>query len=121
MVKGQKKNLIENIKKTLRDHLGASSISLPAALASFSTVAVALLVLGQLHNIYVWPLGILAFITTYFAVVKSVKNLGRPGSPKEQYLIDLLVILGIIIWFLINANFAAQNIFIGRDPAILVK
>lgn len=88
----------------------------PAGLAAFSTVAVFFLLLGQFKGQYVWTLGLAAAILAALAVFRY-GNIDRPGSTPERRVCDLLAILGITLWLLINIFFTAQHVLTNRDPA----
>lgn len=101
--------------KQLKRAFEVLPLALPAALAAFGCVAVALLLIGQLHNWLVWPLGLLAAAATIFIVVRTPQKT-RPGSLREQYLGDFAVVLAVAAWAVFNMVYASQHLFTNRDP-----
>lgn len=91
-------------------------LALPVALAAFGAVATFFLLIGQLKDIYVWPLGLLAAFAAA-AVVARHGNINSPGSPKEKQVCGILAITGFIIWVGFNVFFSSQHVFTNRDPA----
>lgn len=91
-------------------------VALPAALAAFGTVAVALLLFGQLHSAFVGPLGLLAAVCVFMAVARAPR-IERPGGRREQMLCDVMVVFAIVAWGLFNAYHASEHVFTNRDPA----
>lgn len=97
--------------------LNALPVLLPSILASFGVVAMFFLLIGKFRSEFIWPVGILVSLPIVRAVYRS-RNTIRPGSNKEQRLIDIVVVIGVFVWLLLNVNFTSQNIFVYRDPAI---
>ncbi len=92
-------------------------ILLPAMLAAFGTVGIALLLLGRLDNILIWPFGIVASCIAFYLVWRA-PEIKKPGSRREQIICNFLAIAGVLIWIIINFHYSSQNIFVYRDPAI---
>lgn len=109
------------IGKIWRDRLSRAiemlPLSVPASLASFGVIVTVLLLVGQLYNALVWPLGLAIAALTGVLVTKYGK-VDRPGSNREQKIVDLVAIIAIIAWGVFNIFYTAQHIFINRDPAI---
>lgn len=97
--------------------IDALPAALPAALATFSTVAVLLLLLGEFKNIYIWPLGALTALVTFLLVARNF-SLKAPGSEREKKLIGLAALIFISLWTIFNIFYAAQDIIVYRDPGI---
>jgi hypothetical protein len=93
-------------------------VALPAALAAFGVVAVSLLLLNGFHTILVGLLGLGAAYAAVRVVSRHYKNIDRPGSRQEQKRWDLVVLIGVVLWILVNLAFASQNVFVNRDPAV---
>lgn len=86
--------------------------------AIFGGLTVFLLVLGQLTS----GLAVLCFIVStlgasYFAYWSQRKRT-RELVIKKSLKIDIVVVVGLIVWGGISAFYSAQNIFIYRDPGI---
>lgn len=91
-------------------------LAIPAALAAFGSVAMLLLLLGQLRNELVWPLGLAAAAAAAVLVARH-SRIDRPGSAPEQRLCDLLVIIGVLVWVGFNAFYTSSHVLTNRDPA----
>ncbi len=91
-------------------------LAIPAALASFSAVAVSLLLLGEFKSILVLPLGFLAAAAAFWVVVRIGRTPFMSGG-REQRICDLLVIAGVVIWACFNMIYNAQHVITDRDPA----
>ena len=111
-----------NAKNTYRNWLlkvaDVLPVAAPAAIAAFGTVAVFLLLIGQLKNELVWPLGLAAAIASAVVVFRNKAAIKSLGSKKEQNLCNVLVILSVILWGLFNVQYTAQHVFTDRDPAV---
>lgn len=107
----------EGLKGKILSFIQALPVTLPVGLAAFSVVAMLLLVAGKF---YTWPVLILGLAAAYFAmrqVYKPALKVKRPGSGREQIALDVLVVVGIVLWTLCNLPFTAQRIYTDRDPA----
>jgi hypothetical protein len=91
-------------------------LTVPAGLAAFGVVAMVLLVVGQLQNIFVWPLGLLAAVLAIVAVA-HLPRIERPGTRREQLICDVLIIAGVLAWGAFNFFYTSQHLFTNRDPA----
>jgi 4-amino-4-deoxy-L-arabinose transferase-like glycosyltransferase len=89
---------------------------LPAVLTAFGCVAIALLLMGQLKDMFVWPLGILAACAAAIPVIKYGR-VDRPGGAKERRITDWLVVAGVVVWGGFNMLYTSQHILTNRDPA----
>jgi 4-amino-4-deoxy-L-arabinose transferase-like glycosyltransferase len=89
-------------------------IVLPAAIAAFGTVAMALLLLGQLRTGYVWPLGLTAVLLVTVLVIRHYPN--AKTHSQERHLCNFLVLGGLLAWGAFNMLFAAQHLITNRDP-----
>lgn len=94
----------------------AIPLALPAALAAFSVVAVLLLIMGQLSSTLTFGVGGAAALMAAYAVVRFSRTT-RPGSQKEQRIVDVLVIIGAIVWLGFNILYTSQHVVTDRDPA----
>lgn len=92
--------------------------SLPAGLAAFGVVAMCCLLAGFFKTWLVLSAGLLAAAVAGYCAHRLVMHGGeRPGSRREQRLVDWLAVIGITLWLGANIPFAAQHIFTDRDPA----
>lgn len=95
----------------------AFSLSLAAALAAFSLVAVTHLLFGQFKPALVLPVGILMSVQAgYFAWRMTIQS--KPEITSEANYLDVIVMLGIVAWTLFNLLFSSQHLFTNRDPAV---
>jgi hypothetical protein len=92
-------------------------VILPAFIAGFGFVVMALLVSGNLRNVYILLFSPVLIILLYF-MLKKIQIPDRPGTRKEQKFFDTLTIFAIIIWCCAGIVYSAQNIFVYRDPGI---
>lgn len=91
-------------------------VSLPAALAAFSTVAIMHLLIGEFSVRLVLPLGGIAAIAAgYYA--HRLYLLGSGENVRRRRVFDILVLIGIVCWVGFNIIFSSQHIFTNRDPA----
>lgn len=90
--------------------------ALPAALAAFGTVAIALLLLHQFRPVLVWPIGILAALVMWFAVLTLVPPIKEDHRRNRRWC-DLVVIIAVVMWGIANSLYAGQHLFTNRDPA----
>ncbi len=97
--------------------LEATPIIFPALLASFGCWVVVLLLIGNLSNALVWPVGLVISILVIWIIIRRFP-IERPGSTREKHLFDGLVMIGVAVWVLINLFFTAQSVFVTRDPGI---
>lgn len=103
------------MKQQYKRILESLPLTLPAAIASFGCVAIALLLAGQLHNWLVWPLGLAAAGVAFWVILKSPVKFGL-GSEKERFICAGLVLLGVAAWGVWNMQYTAQHLFTNRDP-----
>lgn len=92
--------------------LEASPLLLPAALAGFSLVAMALLRLGEFRPPLVLPLGLAAAAVAAYGV-----GLRRPEPLAGSRWLDGAALAVSAAFAAVNAPFAAQNLKVFRDPA----
>jgi Dolichyl-phosphate-mannose-protein mannosyltransferase len=90
----------------------ASPLLLPAALAGFSLVAMALLQLGLFRPLLVLPLGLAAAL-----VAAGIVGLDRPEPPAGPRWLDGAALGVAAVFAAVNARYAAQNLKVFRDPA----
>ena len=93
--------------------LEALPLLLPAALAGFSLVAMALLQLGLFRPLLVLPLGLVGA-----AVAARGVALVRPEPLAGRRWLDGVALLGVLAFAALNARYSAQNIDVFRDPSI---
>jgi hypothetical protein len=101
----------------LRSFLQSLPITIPAGLAAFGTVAIFFLLINQLRGIYVWPLGLLAAIVAGVLVCLFSRGTKRPGSLKEQVVVDIMVVVLATMWVGANFHYTSQHVYTNRDPA----
>lgn len=99
------------ILRTLLNHL---PVVLPAMVAAFGFVVMALLLPGWLNSWLVWSLGILAALATAF-LIGRFSPVG--GGGRERFICDFLVLAGVLAWGLFNSYYASEHLFTNRDPA----
>jgi Dolichyl-phosphate-mannose-protein mannosyltransferase len=92
--------------------LEASPLLLPAALAGFSLVAMALLQLGEFRPLLVLPLGLAAAAVAAYGV-----GLRRPEPLDGPRWLDGAALAVSAAFAAVNAPFTAQNLKVFRDPA----
>ena len=90
----------------------ASPLLLPAALAAFSLVAMALLQLGEFRPLLVLPLGLAAAAAAAYGV-----GLDRPEPLAGPRWLDGAALAVAAAFAAVNAPFTAQNLKVFRDPA----
>lgn len=95
----------------------AMPIILPAVLACVAVTFMVLLLFGVLYSWLVLLLSVPILLAVCIYIFKK-GNIKRPGSDSEQKIFDLLIVVGVILWGVINIYFASQSVFIYRDPAI---
>ena len=92
--------------------LEALPLLLPAALAGFSLVGMALLQLGLFRPLLVLPLGLVGA-----AVAARGVALTRPEPLAGPRWLDGVAVLGVLAFAALNARYSAQNLWVFRDPA----
>jgi Dolichyl-phosphate-mannose-protein mannosyltransferase len=92
--------------------LEASPLLLPAVLAGFSVVAMALLQLGLFRPLLVLPLGLAGA-----AVAARGVALTRPEPLAGPRWLDAAALLVALGFATVNASYAAENLNVFRDPA----
>jgi 4-amino-4-deoxy-L-arabinose transferase-like glycosyltransferase len=92
--------------------LEASPLLLPAALAGFSLVAMALLQLGEFRPLLVLPLGLAVAAVAAYGV-----GLRRPEPLDGPRWLDGAALAVSAAFAAVNAPFTAQNLKVFRDPA----
>ncbi len=93
--------------------LEALPLLVPALLAGFSLVAMALLQLGLYRPLIVLPLGLLGA-----AVAVRGVALARPEPVTGPPWLDGAALLAVLGFAVLNARYSAQNIDVFRDPAV---
>lgn len=97
--------------------LQALPVTLPAALAAFSLIAVAHLLLGQFRASLVVPLGLLAAaMAGYYAQRMSAEYLDE-DRVAERKSFDIIVLVAVVLWLIVNLLFTSEHLFTNRDPA----
>lgn len=90
-------------------------LAVPAATAVLSIVAVTLLVMGRFETLWFIVLGVPLALLTFYVVFKSAYS--RDLNLSKKYIIfDLVAVAFIGVWAVFNLYYAAQNIFVYRDP-----
>jgi hypothetical protein len=92
--------------------LEASPLLLPAALAAFSLVAMALLQLGEFRPLLVLPLGLAAAAAAAYGV-----GLDRPEPLAGPRWLDGAALAVAAAFAAVNALYSAENLKVFRDPA----
>lgn len=92
-------------------------VMLPVIIVCFGISSISLLLAGRLYSILFWAIGIILSFIASIIIYKSY-NIDRPGSRLEQNLFDLLAVVGILVWALINMYYSSQNIYSYRDPGV---
>jgi hypothetical protein len=95
----------------------AAPLLLPIGLAAFSIVTMVYLLAGKLVTLAILPIGLWAAYKAMSYTYRHTSTHRRPGSRYEQRFIDLLFVLGVLLWVLINIPFTYQHVFTNRDPA----
>lgn len=107
--------------KVKKEYFWAALESLPVFAATcvtlFSIGATVLLLLGVVTNELLAMVSVLSCVAA-LCIAKKLPPIKRPGLLKSQRRIDLLVIIGVLLWGFINLMYASQSVFIYRDPAI---
>ncbi len=93
-------------------------LSLTAALAAFSLVATAHLLIGQFKTWLVLPIGAIAAVLAGYYAGRMVSESEKQSHSFEDKLIGAITILGVILWTLINLLFTSEHLFTNRDPAV---
>lgn len=91
-------------------------IALPAMVAGFGLVAMALLLFGQLQTWLAWPLGLLVALAIA-AILWRAKPAEVQGGRRENLICSVLLIVGVLMWGLFNSYYASEHLFTNRDPA----
>jgi hypothetical protein len=92
-------------------------VTVPTALAAFSIIALAHLLIGQFRAILILPIGVVSALAAgYYAHRLAVQNTSR-SKGRTGVIIDGLVLVGIILWAIFNLLFTSQHLFTNRDPA----
>lgn len=92
-------------------------LSLGAALAGFSVVSIAFLLLEQFTLVTVLGVGVpVALLIFYF--VDKYADAQYAGAQKERRIVDVLAILLVIGWGVFNLNYTAQTVYLYRDPGL---
>jgi hypothetical protein len=92
--------------------LEALPLLLPAALAGFSLVGMALLRLGLFRPLLVLPLGLAGAAVAARGVART-----RPEPLAGPRWLDGVALLGVLAFAALNARYSAQNLWVFRDPA----
>lgn len=88
-------------------------VTLPVAMAVFGLVCTAQLLVGRFTMSLVLPIGLLlSGLAAYYAQ----RMVGRRPARASQ-IIDVLVVVGVLVWVLGNIPFTSQHLFTNRDPA----
>lgn len=95
--------------------IDALPVALPVMIAAFGTVAIILLLLGQLTSVLVWSLGLAAATVAGFLVLRCIP--WDEDKSRERRVSNLVIIAGVIVWGMFNSLYASQHIFTNRDPA----
>src|SRR3990167_590628 len=91
--------------------------TLPAGLAAFSIVAIFHLLIGRFEPLPIAIVGLLvAAVAGYYAHKLVSQNFAQDRLAKAKPF-DILVLLGVIVWVVMNLFFASQHLFTNRDPA----
>ena len=91
--------------------------TLPAGLAAFSVVAIFHLLIGRFEPLLIVLTGLLpAVVAAYYAHKLVSQNFTQNDLTKAKPF-DILVVLGVVVWVVMNLFFASQHIFTNRDPA----
>ena len=93
----------------------ALPVIIPTALAVFGTVSIIFLLAGQFRSEYIWPVGLVAAIAASFAIY-----LHYPKVANDNYRnwINILVIIGVLVWGGFNIRYTSQHVLVDRDPAL---
>lgn len=90
-------------------------VLIPGALAVFSVVLVVLLLAGQFNNTSILILSLVTVVPAGWVLIRNYKA-ERPGSLSEIRLFDVLILLFVILWAVLNFGYVAKSVFITRDP-----
>jgi hypothetical protein len=92
-------------------------VKLPVFFLCFGSVAILLLLFNCL---YIWLLLLIGSIAYYFAnkVINKHYQFERPGSLRERQFFDILVVVGVLLWMVVNIRYTSQNIYSYRDPGV---
>lgn len=94
----------------------SAPVTIPAALAAFSLVAIFHLLIGQYSMALVVPIGgLVALMSAIYAHRLYLSS--SLSSTAGHRTFDILVIAGIIIWCCANLLFTSEHLFTNRDPA----
>jgi 4-amino-4-deoxy-L-arabinose transferase-like glycosyltransferase len=94
-------------------------VTLNTGVAVFGIIAMVFLVWGKFYSAIIIPIGlvaaVIAGITTHKLAVRQSEN--RPGSRREIFAFDVIIVCGVLLWIFLNIPFASQHVFTDRDPA----
>ena len=102
--------------KWLANATETAPVVIPAAIAAFGLAAVSCLLAGNVANILVWPLGLLAAGGAAVAAARLPK-IDLPGTIFERRLVGVCVLVFVLAWGVWNGLITSQHIFTNRDPA----
>ncbi len=108
--------LTSSWRRSLFAGVESAPVALPAMVGAFGSVAILLLLLGQLHNWLVWPLGLLTAAIVAWQIFKYGHG-ERPGTRQERRRFDVLILLLVVVWVAGNMRYTSQHVFTDRDPA----
>jgi len=90
--------------------------TIPVFVASFTTIAIAFLIADLFVTTYVVIVGVIvSFLLSYFAYKHVARDI---EVTKSNMLWTSLVVFFCGLWFVGNAHFTSQHIFVDRDPGI---
>lgn len=113
----KKQSKLRAAQRYIEIALEVSPVVVPAALASFSAVAIIFLLLGEFEGYYVWPLGLLAAAIASYVIVRHYP-INETVSSKSRRIVNVLVILGVLVWGVVNIFYTSQHLLVNRDPAL---
>jgi hypothetical protein len=93
-------------------------LAIPASIATFSVIAILFLVTDSFYPEVIWPFGLIVSAMTFWVVYKKTQRIKRPGSQREQFRADLIVVALVIGWTLFNGAYTSQHLYTNRDPAV---
>jgi hypothetical protein len=103
------------VKQRFWDFIIAAPFAMPAALAAFGIVVIPFLLLEQFKGIFIWPLGLIAFVVTWIAISKCTVPL--LDKEKTSRWCTIIILVGAALWGVGNSFYAGQHVFTNRDPA----
>lgn len=92
-------------------------VLLPVIIVCFGISTISLLLADRLYSNLFWIIGLTLSLIASVIIYKTY-NTDRPGSRTEQFLFDVVVLIGVFFWVGINMYYSSQNIYSFRDPGV---